>query len=827
MSLARRVAVMAALLAWPALAGGMAPGTGASQGTLGQPDPNAPGRAAPEPAAPDAPLPTDPRLVTGRLENGLAYVVLRHANPPNRAAVWMHVSTGSLNEREEERGLAHYLEHMAFNGSEHFPPGEVVKFFESLGLVFGQHQNAFTSLDQTTYMLFLPDAEGATLAKGLLFFGDVAGRLLLEPGEVEQERNVILEERRSRLEGAQRVQEYILERLAPGSLLSQRLPIGTEESIKGLTAEALRGYYRRYYTPSNITLIVVADMEPGVVVEEIRRAFAGAPGEPRPADQDARVGPSAGARGIVAADPELTEAEVTVARLVGPRPPTRTEGRFREDLVDSVATAAFNRRMVRLIGRGETPFLSASAAATDLFGAARLVQASAGGAPERWREMLARLGLELARARRHGFTARELEDVSEDVLAASRNFVRQEPTVPARLLLQRLNQAVATDEPILSAAQELDLLERLLPTITAEEISRRFAELYSGPGVIYIAALPSSAPGLPTEAELVELGEAAVAAEAEALAEGERPGALLETPPEGGEVLERAEHAATEVGSAWLSSGARLHHRFMPARRDQASATITLAWGALLEDAGHRGLSEAAAVAFERPATARLTSDDVRDLLIGKNVSVSGSAGMDAVTLTASGAPDDLETGLQLAHLLLTEPKLEAAALDHWKERQRQQIAARDKDPQAAFSALVPETIFPAGDPRLRPLTLEQVEAVTLEAAQAWLTRMVREAPLEVAIVGDVERGRAEELARRYLATLPARARIGPGTHDERRRVARPAGPLERSAVLATQTPAAVVLAGFFASDAANLPDTRALEMAARVLTTRMTAELR
>jgi len=178
------------------------------------------------------PLAVDPALVIGRLDNGLEYVVRRHPNPPGRMVVWLHVHSGSLNETEETRGIAHYLEHMAFNGSKNFPPGSLIPFFQSLGMSFGRDQNAFTSFDQTTYTLALPDTQPATLDKGLLYLADVATGLSFVPAEIDSERRVVLEEKRARAGARQRIQDYVLERLAPGSTIGRRLPIGTEDGIQ-------------------------------------------------------------------------------------------------------------------------------------------------------------------------------------------------------------------------------------------------------------------------------------------------------------------------------------------------------------------------------------------------------------------------------------------------------------------------------------------------------------------------------------------------------------------------------------------------------------------
>ena len=191
------------------------------------------------------PLPAHPELIRGALDNGLAYIIKKHGNPAGRLSLWLQVASGSLNETDGTRGLAHYLEHMAFNGSANFSPGSLVPFFQSLGMTFGRDQNAFTGFEQTVYQLALPDTKPETLDKGLLFLSDVAMRLSLTPVEIDNERQIILEEKRSRAGPAQRVQEYIYERLAPGSTFGRRLPIGAEETIKSAMPKDFKEYYSR------------------------------------------------------------------------------------------------------------------------------------------------------------------------------------------------------------------------------------------------------------------------------------------------------------------------------------------------------------------------------------------------------------------------------------------------------------------------------------------------------------------------------------------------------------------------------------------------------
>ena len=228
-------------------------------------------------------LPTDPALVTGTLANGLRYIVSRNQNPPGRVAIWLHVASGSLNESEDTRGLAHYLEHMAFNGSSNFPPGSLVPFFQSLGLTFGRDQNAFTSFDQTVYVLALPDTKPATLDRGLLYLSDVAFRAEPAARGDRQERQIILEEKRARASRA-------AARPGPGARpagarvhpVGRRLPIGTEETIQAMGIPQFEAYYRRWYVPSNMTVIAVGDMDPAAVIEAIERAFGREPARRAP-----------------------------------------------------------------------------------------------------------------------------------------------------------------------------------------------------------------------------------------------------------------------------------------------------------------------------------------------------------------------------------------------------------------------------------------------------------------------------------------------------------------------------------------------------------------
>lgn len=789
---------------------------------------SAPSVAGPAMNNDPTPLPTDPTLVTGELPSGVKYIIRRHSNPKDMAAVWMHVGTGSLNETDKQRGIAHYLEHMAFNGSENFPPGTVIKFFEELGLVFGRHQNAFTSFDQTSFQLYVRDNKPETMAKALMFMSDVAFRLTLAPAEIESERQVILEEKRSRLSPQQRIQEVMLKRLAPGSLIGERMPIGVEETITGVQQQDFKDYWGKWYTPTNTTVIVVADMDPAVVKAEIEKQFGSVAKRPAPNNMDAGVKPYAADGAVVVTDPEIKRAEVGMLKISLPPAPTTTVGQFRSDLVESIGAWAFNRRLAAKRDEGKVAFQSASASSQVLFHAAKLTQVDISAEPDKWRDAFKQMITELQRARYNGFTEQEVEGARAELISQAEVAAKRESTQEARSLITRYNGSVADGEPIMSAQQTLDLLRKQLPTITAKEVSERFAAEYDPTAVMFTAELPEgSTTDMITESDLVKFGREALNVKPAKEAEASKITKLLAKDPVPGKAIDSSTHAASGVTSYWLPSGVRVNHKFIDNEKDAVSLSITLANGSINETAANRGISEAAALAFNSPASGTYTSTQLREFMTGRKVSVRGGAGDDTVTLSVSGSPVDLETGLQMAYLLLTDPKVEGAALDRWKTSQLQAIAERKTQPQGMVMETIADSIFPKDEVRRRPLTVEQVNKITLAQAQEWLNKVVATSPIEVTVVGDIPLEQATPLVEKYLGSLPTRERVSGSTLDDKRTIKREAGPrvVERSVV--TKTPMAIVLGGFFGADAENIKDVRLLSLASQVLSSRMIKDIR
>ncbi len=790
------------------------------------------------------PLPTDPALVTGQLDNGLHYIVRKHAVPPGRAVIWIHIHSGSLNETDRQRGIAHYLEHMAFNGSENFAPGTLVPFFQSLGMQFGRDQNAFTNMDQTTYQLSLPDCKPETLGKGLTFFADVTGRLSLLPNEIDDERQIIQEERRRGLSGRQRTGFYVIEHLAPGSLYGERITIGKEETINGVMQADFQDYYGKWYGASNATLMVVADTDPAEVVTLIKDKFSSLPKKPRPTWQELNIKAYDKSFAIVASDPEVRSEDVRIVRLEPARPPITTVPQYRDELVAGVSEIALNRRLADKASQGSTSYLNARASMGNQGTTIYTAEFEGRAKPGQWKETLSEIALELQRARAFGFTAREVEDAKKEMVANAERAVETESTTPMQGLITRLNGNVTSGEPSMSPKQRLELVKQLLPSVTEGEVEQRFAKEFDPKAVAFVAVLPAG-PGVPTEAELLELGTKALAVKPSQDAESVRATELMSQLPSPGKFADFTENAASKVWSGSLSNNALVHYRFMDERKNQVSIHIALIGGELLETPANRGITSAAQLAWSRPSTQNLSSTDIRELMTGKKINVRGGGfgggggrggrggggaalgSNDSIALTISGSPEELETGFQLAYLLLTQPKIEAPSLDQFKTTTKELLIESTKNPLMFGMRTAAAAPYPDSEVRTQPPTAEQIDKLSLDASQAWLNKLIKESPIEVTIVGDVPKEKIVPLVERYIGSLPSRDKVSQTTYASLRNLNKPAGPRVIEKTIDTPTAQAFVMSGFYGADQANRADTRALNMAARILSTRMIKEVR
>ena len=773
------------------------------------------------------PLPNDDRVLTGTLGNGVTWKFRQHDNPPGKMALIMHVRTGSLNEKDSQQGLAHFLEHMAFNGSENFAPGDLIPYFESIGMEFGGDLNAFTSFDQTAYMLFVPNTELEQLDKALMVLSDYAFRMLLLDEEIDKERGVVLEESRRGKSEFQRIRDKLWPELYKGTRFAVRLPIGKDEILETAKKSEFEDYYRAWYRPENITLVMVGDCKADGVTPLIEKWFGKyTPEAPARKAKTPEFQPFTGQRAMVVTDPEMAICDVGMTNVLPGRPPVTTVEQWRLELVERGGSWIMSRRFDQLINKGEASFTRASTRASSFFQDAVLVTGSAVGEPEDWNKMLDELVREVHRAREFGFTENEFALAKKEFIADAERAVRTEPTTNARSLMFRIMSAVNEKEPVLSAQQRLELITELLPGIQLAEVSAAFAKNFKPGTFAYtIKMVEKEDVEIPSREDVLAAARAAWARRVEPIQEEAGPTELLAAAPTPGKIVDSTMDEELGITSAWLSNGVRVHHRFMDYKEDTVMVSISLAGGDIEETEKNMGITSVAALAVQEPSTSRLTTSNISDIMTGKNITVRGGGGDDAFTISVSGSPKDLETGLQLAHALLTDGKIDEAAFKNWKLQTLQQIEMIRTRPSIR-AIIASEDLLTGGDPRFAFPTKEIVDRQSIERSQKWFDRLCREAPIEVAIVGEISLDDAMALITKYIGSLPERTRSADYL-NKLRRVARPTGPLTRHVDVETMTPQGMSMAGFVTGDGRNTKELRALSLASNILTSRVVKRIR
>ncbi|CAN5409087.1 insulinase family protein [soil metagenome] len=780
--------------------------------------------AKPQPAGE---LPRDPNNVYGQFDNGFSYIVRHNANPPGKVALNLHVKTGSINESEQQNGLAHFIEHMAFNGSTNFKPGELIPLMSKLGMVFGADSNAHTTLHETVYKLTMPDTKPETIDLAMKIFADYANGLQFGDDEISSERGVILEEKRSHLSVDERMRKMLMQQVFADTQLARHDVIGDEETLKTIQRSEFVDYWDAFYRPENMTLVVVGDIDPQLVIAQAKDRFGSIKGRGE-SRQAAKAGlkPTQSTHAFIFTDPEQVSAEVGFMSMKPARPPTTTEPQLRQSLVDDLGNWIVNRRFDEIVRSGGAPFRDATVDNTDFIGEAMIMQAQGEGEPKDWNKILDAVVAEVNRAIDHGFTDREVELAKSDRLSNAERAVQTESTRDSNQIVGGLSGAIGLKRPIMSAQQRLDFTKKFLGEINKDELHKAFVSNFKSNAYNYILSMPSNKEGLklPSQEDVLAAASAAWAKKTEAPEDQKLAGSILASEPDAGKVASSETDKDLEITTVTFENDVVMHHKFTDYKKDQVTIRITLPGGAIEETPDNKGISEVASLIAARPATSRFTSSQVRDLMTGKKVSVRGSIGLDTLSLGVSGSPAELPLGMQLAYAILTDGRLEQSALDEWKKTEIQLYERKKTSPEGQIQDAFAKTIY-GGDFRMLDLTPEQIARQERSPAEAWFKRIAGNAAIEVAMVGDIKLDDAQALVAKYVGSLPKRT----GKFDDLnplRKITRGAGPYKKSIQIKAMADKAFTLAGFISCDELD-PERRPLTLASQILTERMNDRIR
>ena len=703
-----------------------------------------------------APLPLDPAIRKGTLPNGLTYLIRENPRPQNRAMLRLVVKAGSVDEADDQRGLAHVLEHMAFNGTAHFKPGELVSYLESIGARFGPHVNASTDFDQTIYMLDVPTDRAGVLRRGMEALGDFAGGITLDGGEIDKERGVVLEEWRGRLGAGTRMQEPQIAALFGTSRYAQRLPIGTPETLKSFPHDRLRAFYRDHYRADRMAVIVVGDIRATEVEALIREQFGSIQRSAGPARPVFDIPTHQDTRYVSVTDPEQTASSVSVL-IKRPFEPLETAGAYRRSLVRSLAFQMLNARMGEIARQPDAPYLAASAGSDTLGRTVEATSISARVAEGRIPQGLTGLAQEIARVRQFGFGAAELDRAKRQMMASFERSFNERDKVESGPLTDELVRHVLSSEGAPGIARELELVRSFLPTITAAEVATMANDLFRDENRVVIATAPEKA-GLTkmTEAALSDALRAGSTAKLTAWNDEVTARDLLPKKPVAGSVRSRREIPEIGVTVLTLSNGAEVWLKPTDFRNDQISFTAYAPGGTSLVSEPDYANASLSASLVGLAGVGGLSPVEMGKLLAGRIAGASTGIGTYSQTLSGSSSPKDLETALQIAYLRFTAPNRDPAAFELMKRQLETALANQMQSPGFAYnervSAINTMNHYTARTPTVAELSQLNPERML----QFYQQRFANAADFTFFFVGAFTEAQITPLLTTYIASLPS-----------------------------------------------------------------------
>jgi len=784
---------------------------------------------------PIASLVPDPVLRTGELPNGLRYALYPNKEPQGRASLQLVVLAGSLHETEEQRGLAHFLEHMAFNGSTHYPPGTLIEFFQRMGMSFGGDTNAFTSFDRTQYRLELPRTDADTLAEGFRVLSDYAGGLLLLDEEIDRERGVILNEKRARDSVGYRSFVAQFEAMLAEARLPQRLPIGLESVIEEAKRDRFVDFWDTWYRPERMIVVAVGDFDMEQVEAQIRETFAplAARAPARPLPDMGSISELSGPRGFYHYEPEAPGTSVSLSWL---RPyteePDSVEKRLAE-LPRDLALAMLNRRYSELAKAEDAPFQSARATAGDYYRFLEEAEVTVSTNPRLWREAIRVGEQELRRALQYGFQAEELVEVVADFQNALAQSVRGAPTRHSSQLSSEIAEALFANRVFTSPEFAQTLFGEPLAQVTPEACLAALREAFSGHGffvsVMGNAQLGGDEASEPStdfaEREIVaafqasrseRLAPRAVREAAEwAYAEWGEPGAVVSD--------ERVDDL--DLRLVRFANGVRLNLKQTDFEKGLIHVSLRVGEGELTEPAEeYPGLGDLAGATFGPGGLGQHSADELRRILAGHTVGASFAIDTDAFTLTGATTREDLSLQLQLMTAKLADAGWRPEALRQVR-KEIEQLYLSFRYTTNGPLALEVAKLLASGDPRFGMPEESVMLSRTLEEAREWVEPELASGAIEVAVVGDFEPEAVIAAVAQTLGALPPRAERR--ALDERKQVRFPEQPFNKSYRIPTEIDKGDVRVYWPSHDALDVRRARRLSLLGAVLDDRLRLKVR
>ncbi len=707
-----------------------------------------------------AQMPVDPSLIEGELDNGLKYFIKKNGKPENRAELRLVVNAGSIMEDEDQLGLAHLLEHLAFNGTVDFPKMELINYLEGIGMRFGPDLNAYTSFDETVYMLQVPTDSVNQMATGFKILENWAHKVSLEGEEIEKERGVVVEEWRLGQGAGQRIFDKQIPILFKGSRYAERLPIGSMDVIKNASHESIRRFYQDWYRPDLMAVVAVGDFDPADIEARIKTLFGDIPRATEVRDRKVYDVPGhPEVLYAIASDPEATRSSVNIL-FKHPARIDRTAGEYRENIVERIYHEMLNSRFSELSQKADAPFLYAF---STKWGWARTSEMAAlgagvvdGGIPAGLEAVL----VEGERVRRHGFTSTELDRAKKSVLRSMEKLYQERDKQESRGYASELIRHFLEEEAVSGIEYEFQLYMETVPGIGLDEVNALAQKFITDENRIVMASGPEKeGVSVPEEAELAAVMAGIANLSIDPYVDQVSTEPLISELPQAGTVVEKKYHEDIDTYEIRLSNGVKVVLKSTDFKNDEILFQAFSPGGYSVFKDEDLITGKMADKLMDNSGLGNFSLMDLQKLMAGKAVATTPYIDALYEGLRGSVSPNDIELLFQLIYLQFTGSRQDEEAVAALMTQIRSQLENKSQSPEAAYSDTLNATMN-LYHPRRQPMTVETLDRVDLNRAQELYDDRFQDAgDFTFLFVGNFQNETLMPHILQYLGSLPATGR--------------------------------------------------------------------
>ena len=705
-------------------------------------------------------LPLNPAVRYGKLPNGLTYYIQQNKKPENRVEFRLAVNAGSNQEEDAQKGLAHFVEHMAFNGSKHFTKNELVNYLESVGTKFGAHLNAYTSFDETVYMLQLPTDKKEILDKGLLVLEDWAGGLSFDKAEIDKERGVVVSEWRSGLGANQRMLDKYLPVVYYKSRYAERLPIGDTMILKNAPTEQLISFYKKWYRPDLMSVIIVGDINVDAMEAEVKKRFSALQ---NPIDEKQKITYTLPEHKDVlvsiCTDPEATYSQAMVI-YKHPAINTATVQGYKQYLMNSLYNGMLNLRLQELMQKPNPPFFAAYSGydnetrANDSYTLAAI--AKSGQTIDALKVILT----ENERVKRYGFTTDELERMKLAMVNNYENALNEKDKTESSSFVQEYVTNFLEDVPAPGIDVEAALALKVLPTITLKEINELSAKYITDKNCVVVITAPESEKKfLPWENDIKELVQKVKNENITPYLDNTTKEPLISRLPTPSPVVKETKNEKYNITTLVLKNGVRILLKPTTLKNDEILMTSYSNGGTSLysdEDYMSADYSNAVVAAS---GVSNFDNIALQKMLAGKTVEVAPYVGELDEGITGTSNQKDVETLLQLTYLYFTQPRKSLDDYNSFMSKQKSSVEHILDNPNAYFANKFQNVIY-NNNIRRGITTIDKLNKVDFEKAFSFYKERFNDAAdFTFVFVGNFEIEKLKPLLETYLGGLPTQGK--------------------------------------------------------------------